>query len=215
MRILLIASQVWDTTSQTYVKTDKAYGKSLAVEQLPAGFARFFGSPSGSHAGRAREEHTPGGQSWLPAELVEEVVRTLLHDLKELEETIRKLEFRMRGGSVLVIYEGDEATLRSSLERERHKAADARKKMIARRQARATQDVDGGAGISDSDEDSDNSTSTTDGEGAASPHTLKSFDVRLIDFAHTSAGVGPDEGVLLGLRSVRELVEQWLRGRTE
>lgn len=108
----------------------------------------------------------------------------------------------MIGGSLLIVYEGDEDALRSALDRETNSA----------KSATDSQPTTSGAGGSTSDTESEESVATSDSQGDALPHTRISCDVRLIDFAHTRAapGEGPDEGVLKGLGKVRELLEGWL-----
>lgn len=104
---------------------------------------------------------------------------------------------RIRGGSLLIVIEGDAEALRLAVERE----------SSAPTPRPSTTDEEE---EEDAEEESDTeSISTTDGEGNAKPHTLIPWDLKLIDFAHarSAVGEGPDEGFLKGLRSSRELIE--------
>lgn len=174
--------QVWDPSAFAYVSTPKAFGKALQPSELPNGIARFF----------APHLATPPAPAALPLPLLHSVLQLLLARLGDLIELFASLECRIRGGSVLVVIEGD---------------ADALAAALARATAAPTRVEEG------SDDSDDNSVDTTDDEGQAQPHTRVPVELRLIDFAHaTSAeGKGPDEGVLKGLETTRSL----LRGMLE
>lgn len=83
----------------------------------------------------------------------------------------------MVGGSILVIYEGDPARLAEAID---HTASTALKEL---------------GGTSDSAEE------------VSKP--IPVYSVKLIDFAHTilQEGLGPDEGVLLGVDTTISLLE--------
>lgn len=59
------------------------------------------------------------------------------------------------------------------------------------------------------EEGSEASMETSDEEGVALPQTCVPWELRLIDFAHATRaeGQGADQGLLRGIRTVRELVE--------
>lgn len=168
-------AQVWDERSQSFVVTDKAYGKSLLPSQLPEGVARFF---LGTHLSPHQLPHR------LP------VLQALLTRLQALETLLESFEIRIRGGSLLIVVEGDHAALLSALEREDLQPRSRGSKV-------------------EEEEGSETSVETSDEEGVALPQTCLPWELRLIDFAHaTSAeGEGADEGLLTGIRTVRELVE--------
>lgn len=109
---------------------------------------------------------------------------------------LASLELRVRGSSLLIVVEGDATALAAAVDRVQEEAT----KPPSRRD---TEDED-------EDDNSDaESVSTTDGDGNAKPHTLLPFDVKWIDFAHARAapGEGIDEGLILGVRTTRELLE--------
>lgn len=112
----------------------------------------------------------------------------------------------MRGGSLLVVIEGDPHALERAILRSSSSSSSDDPAFNAQ------QPGDGSNADADADADNDDdaeSVSTTDEEGNAKPETLLPLEMRLIDFAHTrsAAGEGPDEGVLLGLRTVQSLLE--------
>ena len=111
----------------------------------------------------------------------------------------------MRGGSLLVVVEGDPEALERAILRSASASATATttSPTTAGNQDNTATDPD------DDDDDDAESVSTTDEEGNAKPETLLPLEMRLIDFAHTrsAVGEGPDEGVLLGLRTVQTLLK--------
>ncbi|GAA5896349.1 hypothetical protein JCM6882_000992 [Rhodosporidiobolus microsporus] len=200
--IRLTGFQVWDSTSQSYVQTPKPFGRALTPSELPLGLARFFypplSSPSSAESSGAVDppSTTP---TPLPTDLLLPVLRTIERRLERLEEVWERLEVRMRGGSLLLVVEGD---------------ADALEAALLRAQAAQTAPSSANPAPSSSAEDdetaSTSSASTSDSAGNPHPSTLLPLEVRLIDFAHTRGLIddesGPDEGVLKGLRTVRGLV---------
>lgn len=123
----------------------------------------------------------------------------------------------MRGGSLLVVVEGDPDALERAILRSAATARSApppttrsdgaASAASASTSPRASRDES--ASEDDDDGDDAASVSTTDEDGNAKPETLLPLEMRLIDFAHTrnAEGEGPDEGVLLGLRTVQSLLE--------
>ncbi|GAA5826544.1 hypothetical protein JCM11251_002418 [Rhodosporidiobolus azoricus] len=184
--IRLTGFQVWDSASQSYVQTPKPFGRALTSPELPLGIARFFYpplSPPSSAESSGRVDSPSATPAPLPTDLLLPVLRTIERRLEQLEKVWEGLEMRMRGGSLLLVIEGDAHALEAALLRPEE---------------------------ADDDDASVSSTSTSDSAGNASPSTLLPLEVRLIDFAHTRGLIegekGPDEGVLKGLKTVRELV---------
>lgn len=156
---------MYDQASDTFVNTPKSFGKSITVADLPAGIAKFFPT---------KNDEGAGGVS---PELLSPVIRGVAEEVKKIQAVLADLEMRMVGGSLLIVWEGDETALKASLD---HAAAEI--------------DVDEG--------DSDDSEAK---KAAIGPPLL----VKLIDFAHTrlAPGEGPDQGVLLGIDTVLNLLE--------
>ncbi|GAA6032655.1 hypothetical protein JCM8097_004864 [Rhodosporidiobolus ruineniae] len=190
--IRLTGFQVWNSLTSSYTTTPKPFGRALLPSELPLGLARFFypsptlSPPSSAETSGAVPPADGPASPTLPRDLLLPVLRTLGRRLEQLERVLEGCEIRMRGGSLLIVVEGDAGALEAAL-------------------LRAQEDVP-----EEEEGDDAASVSTTDSEGNAAPHTLQAFDVRLIDFAHTRGLMegkkGPDEGVLKGVRTVRELV---------
>jgi 1D-myo-inositol-tetrakisphosphate 5-kinase/inositol-polyphosphate multikinase len=217
--------KVWDELKSEYVGTDKTYGKSLKPSDLPSGFSRFF---FGTHLDRPSPPTTPH----QPVPLVRLLLLAILVRLRALEALLPLLEMRMRGGSLLIVVEGDTEALTSAIERagttnhlpgpsSRSKLAEGGRQ-YAREEAEG-EEVDQEGKDDDSDDGSDSSSiKTTDSvTDLPLPHTLLPFELRLIDFAHTTdsriedgagaGGGGPDEGVILGVSNVIACLEGLVR----
>ncbi|KAF7314564.1 Kinase [Mycena kentingensis (nom. inval.)] len=176
--IRLTGFQVYDTTTGEPVNTPKTYGKSISKAQLPEGVARFF------PVAGAGDPNAP--MQGLPAALLLQILELLREDVQEIRDAFAALELRMVGGSLLMLYESDAA-----------RAEEGVKYML--------RDVD----QEDDDEDEEEDAEDEDGE-RSTKKPGPAYDVRLIDFAHTRfvPGEGPDQGVLLGFKTVLELLDQ-------
>lgn len=197
--------QVWDSTTQAFVTTPKAFGKTITVADLPTGISRFFYPPlspalpfeladSASTSSTSSDPATSARPSPLPKDLLIPIFSAIILRLKQMERMLSSLEIRVRGSSLLIVVEGDPAALAAAVDRVQAEAANPSSR----------------PGAEEEDDDSDaESVSTTDGEGNAKPHTLLPFDVKWIDFAHARAapGEGKDEGLILGVKTTRELLE--------
>jgi len=128
----------------------------------------------------------------LPLECLRKVVKGILERVQNLTEAVRTIEWRVRAGSLLIIYEGDETALERALR---------------------TVPPLSTCPASPSSPAAD---SIFLPPARSFEQPLLAFDVRLIDFAHTRSalGEGADEGLLLGLQTVVSLLEGWLREYT-
>jgi len=164
---------VYDNKTGLAVNTPKSYGKSIKAAQLIEGISRFFPVD-----GDVSDQGTFG----LPRATLLPIIQAIREEIAEVREVLSTLEFRMVGGSVLVIYEADwdraEAGIKKHLE--------------GAPQNGEAEDAEEG----DDDEE----------EKKENPP----FKVKLIDFAHTriEEGLGSDEGVLLGLETVLRLLDE-------
>ncbi|KAG8679024.1 hypothetical protein FRC09_019319 [Ceratobasidium sp. 395] len=95
--VMLTGFCVYDPASQTYTVTPKEYGKSIKVEQLPEGVARFF-------------------PQTVPREHLLNVLSAVHSKLLEIQHVLAETEIRMVGGSVLIVWEGDPTTLARAVE---------------------------------------------------------------------------------------------------
>lgn len=87
------------------MKTDKSYGKSIKVSDLPSGTRKAF--PSTSDA-----DGTMGG---LPSSLLKQVLPRILERVQEYYDTVNALEWQLVGSSILVVYEGEATALEEAL----------------------------------------------------------------------------------------------------
>ncbi|KAJ3522357.1 hypothetical protein NMY22_g11926 [Coprinellus aureogranulatus] len=163
--VRLTGFQVYDNSTGVAVNTPKSYGKSIKPSDLPDGIARFF--PAGDDE---------GSTNGLPKKTLIPILESIRSEIAEIRDALSKLEFRMVGGSVLIIYEADweraEAAIKHYLES-------------------STTERDDAEAENEDDEEED---SDEDEENAHPP----AFSVKLIDFAHTKVqeGLGPDDGDL-------------------
>lgn len=180
---------MYDASKEEYEATPKSYGKSIKASELPTGTAKFFAA--------AAEDGTGPG---VRKDLMVPVVKGVLEDVQDIRNAVAQTEMRMVGGSLLIVWEGDESALEAALD----------KKVDAQMNSDPPSVVDSDA-TSEADDLAGGGTSgVSSGYGAGRrvgpPHV-----VRMIDFAHTHAvpGLGPDEGILKGINTVLSL----LRGR--
>ncbi|KAF9976074.1 hypothetical protein BGZ73_009172 [Actinomortierella ambigua] len=108
------------------------------------------------------------------------VLLRFVNDLEDFLEVIQTQELRMRSSSLLLMYEGDRDAFDIGL--------------VSEQEAKAKAE----AGIESEDDDNDE-----EEEDEESSKDQKVTDLRLIDFAHSAwtPGMGPDEGVVLGVTS--------------
>ena len=148
----------------------------------------------------------------FPPHLLLRVLDILEEEISRLISVVETLEMRFIGSSVLVVYEGDETRLAAAITR-----CDSR----PTRPDPIDRDADDPYPIDEEDEDDDksdlgeSSTSSSDNDeddgvkaDERRARRCPPLSLRLIDFAHTMLveGEGPDEGVLMGLRTLRGLV---------
>lgn len=114
----------------------------------------------------------------LPSALLARVLSLIVARSRAIRDRAASIEWRVRGGSVLIVYEGDAEALQRALENPIEP---------------------------DEEEESDDDDETVESR----PRRTLAYDVRLIDFAHTTLvpGQGADEGYNLGLRTTVALLE--------
>ncbi|KAI1826404.1 SAICAR synthase-like protein [Xylaria intraflava] len=152
-------------------------------------------------------------------------------DLRKFEEVLQKEESRMYSSSLLFVFEGDGPTLRAAIEeakateRELEEAEigaiTSMNKRAAPRAVTANLRVDSGIGMDDEElkfvtesvelgpemEDDSGDNEEYFEEMSSFPHI---YTLKMIDFAHSewTPGLGPDEEVLLGIRSLANIFEK-------
>jgi len=117
------------------------------------------------------------------------VLDGIISQVEEIAAVFRKLEIRMVGGSLLMVWEGDKIALKHSLE-ERQK--DHRH-----------------AALSESERSDGGSEDDTSEHDEAKNRTSPAYTVKIIDFVHTRMTPGSigGEGVQLGLETVLKLLK--------
>ncbi|KAJ5980564.1 hypothetical protein N7481_007862 [Penicillium waksmanii] len=190
-----------------YRRYDKWYGRSFNEENVKQGFETFL---AGAKVGKV-------DRSKLVAE-------RLAKELKNIQEVLEAEESRMYSASVLVVYEGDPEAMEDALEEE---------KKIPDPNDQEEEDDD-----DDDDEEigfeiSEQALELVDANGtpqtainiSIDPQTMemptivdeddeedppKVHDLRVIDFAHArwAPGEGPDENMLMGIRSLVKVFEE-------
>lgn len=96
---------MYDNSTGLAVNTPKSYGKSIKAIQLSEGVAKFF--PVGDAT-----------SSGLPKETLVAILQGIRAEVQEIRDIFGKLEMRMVGGSLLVIYEADWQKAQEGLEEE-------------------------------------------------------------------------------------------------
>ncbi|KAJ3892600.1 hypothetical protein GG344DRAFT_45069 [Lentinula edodes] len=182
----------------TPIITTKLYGKSLKKEQLPEGMRRVFpvlGEPPRTDLG-------------LPPDLLLPILRSLHTSLTHLHSIMQGVELRMVGGSLLVVWEGDEQRAREGVEWMKERELKITERIRQEADVEGNQDDDSEYIDSDDDDEGDTS-SDEDEENSHRRKPSAPYALSLIDFAHTRfvPGQGPDVGVLLGLDTFAKLIE--------
>ncbi|KAM0789241.1 hypothetical protein ACM66B_000084 [Microbotryomycetes sp. NB124-2] len=185
--VRLTGFQVWDADAQQYHTTPKALGKLLKVDQLHDGFLHFFDPPSSPFPpSLSTASNNPQA---LPKKQYVLVMKAILKRLEEMVQLLQGLEIRVRGSSLLIVIEGDPATLQSTMDR------------------LSSDDVKPSSSTSKlADDEDDEESDIEDEHGNVKPSALIPFDIKWIDFAHArlAPGEGPDEGLILGVQTTRD-----------
>ncbi|KAK0563297.1 hypothetical protein OC861_004890 [Tilletia horrida] len=129
--------QTWDDERKTEFNVSKSFGKSILTQaHLELGARIFFCSPrlpddapefdriltKQAPAASAQTASAPATQAssllpTLPADLIHHVItRGLAPQLRNIFNLVRTTEWRVRGGSVLLVYEGNADALRSRIQ---------------------------------------------------------------------------------------------------
>ena len=157
----------------------KEYGKQIKVSDLPDGMVRFF--PVAPTVHPSDSSQPPLG---LSQPLLLPILECLREDVAEMKEAVQQVHLHMVGRSLLIVYEGDW-----------EEAAEGINTFFKEG------DSDDQEREQDKEDDEEDDDESGGDDGKKRPHPP--YCVKLIDFAHTrmKPGEGPDEGVLLGLRS--------------
>ncbi|CAD6888920.1 unnamed protein product [Tilletia laevis] len=125
--VRLTGWQTWDEARQQPFSVSKLFGKNiLTQDELELGARLFFCSPRPTEdtdryneivtGSEASSPHRIDSLPSLPAELVHRVVsQGLAPQLEEICQLVKHVEWRVRGGSVLLVFEGNQAALERKL----------------------------------------------------------------------------------------------------
>ncbi|KAI1133703.1 SAICAR synthase-like protein [Nemania abortiva] len=167
----------------------------------------------------------------LDEDLGKLVAGLFARDLRRVEEVLQAEESRMYSSSLLFVFEGDGPALRAAIEEAKAEEAERERietelltslnKRSAPRAVSANLRVDSGIGMDEEELKFVTESVTFDHEvGVGIEDDDEDFDemssfpkiyaLKMIDFAHAewTPGLGPDEAVLLGVRSLAEIFEK-------
>lgn len=103
------ASQVYDAAKDSFVSTPKQYGKAIPSSELANGVRRFFPCSSENDAVHQAHELTPSPPKGLPPKVLLEHLRAIQAKAEQVASLTKGYEWRIYGGSLLIVYEGSEA----------------------------------------------------------------------------------------------------------
>ncbi|KAI2602221.1 inositol polyphosphate multikinase [Hypoxylon sp. NC1633] len=135
-------------------------------------------------------------------------------DLQRVQEVLENEESRMYSASLLFVFEGDGDALREAIAEEKVLAAVSEHRRSSSRAPVANLRVDSGIGINDEElhkpTTAEDFNELEDDFGEDEADLRRIYTVKLIDFAHAAwePGQGPDENVLLGVRSLSNIFEE-------
>ncbi|CAD0108771.1 unnamed protein product [Aureobasidium uvarum] len=129
-------------------------------------------------------------------DMIRDIVSNIEEAVGSIEQIIANQESRMYSASLLFVYEGDLQARKEALDSAVAQTAQNRDSDGLR-----TQEGEGTNEENDDDEEDEQ----------VEP---KLFDIKMIDFAHAewTAGQGPDENMLVGIRSVRKVLKSLMKG---
>ncbi|CAG8696752.1 16783_t:CDS:2 [Cetraspora pellucida] len=182
MGIRITASRVYGKSSDNYTHYSREYCRSLTPDTIMTCFADFF-------------------MAEISLSQRQLIIDRFIEDLTLFLEDLENHDVRLRGASLLFIYEGDPNALMDALNKEDEDAQNEQKlgKLTSDEDCAEDEDADYD---SDMDEDED--------------EEFKVTELKIIDFAHShfQDGIGKDEGCLLGLRNAIRCLKQVLNEMT-
>jgi inositol-polyphosphate multikinase len=172
-----------EVTDKGYMVYDKFYGREFDAGNVHEAFMDYFGAASEK------------------SQAIKTVMKGLARGVKDLVTVMETQESRMYSASILMVYEGDQAALDLALEQEKQRGKQAAESASSSAGSKLGKKVDAEEDRTDGDGDEDED---------EDENRLRSYDMRLIDFAHAAwtPGLGPDENALHGLRSVLKVFDR-------
>ncbi|KAG6016569.1 hypothetical protein E4U43_003506 [Claviceps pusilla] len=174
------ASELDDEGFKIY---DKDYGRlSVNDDNVMEAFERFIFNKDAN----------------ITREMGRKICEAFARDLANVDDVLSNYDTRMYSTSLLFVYEGDGDALRKAFDENEAFFQDAERRAPSLQSPRR---YDSGIGFDD-----DEGLCDSDLEDAVT-RVPKLFSLKLIDFAHASwaPGQGPDENILIGVRSLKKI----------
>lgn len=177
-----------DVSSDGYRVFDKNYGRSFTPETVQQGFRDFFQLENGVASNDKKDP-------------IRKTIGRFLDSLNEVVQVLEQEESRMYSASLLFVYEGDVEARESAFPEERRILEEITSARDQQRTFGNNAQLDDGRAL-----DEDDGADYDSEEDIARLPCIQT--VKLIDFAHAQwvAGLGPDENILHGIRSVIQLM---------
>lgn len=99
---------MYDAKTDDWVRTPKEYGKAIPSAELVHGFRRFTPAAEEKPDIHTHSDLTPAPPSGLPAATLLSMLNAILDDVQQYFEIVKNYEWRVAGGSLLIVYEGKE-----------------------------------------------------------------------------------------------------------
>ncbi|PFH63173.1 hypothetical protein XA68_17282 [Ophiocordyceps unilateralis] len=192
MRVFRGSSDPAELDEEGYKIYDKDYGRLLVNDSnVVDEFRRFiFNKAAG-----------------IDSDLGRSVCAVFARDLARIREVMTRHESRMYSTSLLFVFEGDGEALRSAIE-DNNAAFEAMDEWDV--PDRSAQRYDSGIAMNDDEDDDEDEDDDLDEFEASLPQI---YTLKLIDFAHAqwTPGLGPDENILKGVRSLERIFREMTR----
>ncbi|KAG9763944.1 SAICAR synthase-like protein, partial [Aureobasidium melanogenum] len=182
--------KVWQPEgSGEYKVFDKFYGRNLTSDNVKDAFSTFL----------CLDQKTES------PELLRDIISNIEEAVGSIEQIIANQESRMYSASLLFVYEGDPHVRKEALDFAIAQTAEDRVSdgLLVKSQGGKREESEE---LDEEDDDDDDD----EEDEQADP---KLFDIKMIDFAHAewTPGQGPDENMLVGIRSVRKVLKNLMK----
>lgn len=192
MRVYKGSDDMTELDEEDYKIYDKDYGRNeVNKENVLEAFRKFI-----YNAGAGIDD-----------DYARAVAEAFRQDLENVRDVLEAEETRMYSSSLLFIFEGDGDALKSAIDERSRSTANSLtdRKPEEHLPGRTTSRIDSGIGL---DDEGEFITISDDGDDMDDEPRI--WNLKLIDFAHANwtPGQGPDENILLGVRSLIKIFEE-------